>query len=80
MEEEITIEMINANTLESIHIFLTAFRDGSMVYEDILVASYSALAVAILVGYNPEEILEDAKTIAETIISQSKEEFTSATE
>lgn len=73
MIERERLENINFAAAKHLQDWLRQLADEEIDGDDLLAAVYGGMIAAILMGYNPEAILEDVKRGADYIIKNSPE-------
>ena len=68
-DEEQRVNDINARAVDHLEDWIRQLDDGEVQPDDLLVVTYASLIAAILLGYSPEALLEDAKRAADNINS-----------
>lgn len=64
MTDEERVASINAKSVEHIENWIQQLDDGELEPDDLLAATYAALVTAIILGYSPEDLIDDAKKAA----------------
>lgn len=74
MSEENRIKIINERAAAHLHDWLLQIENGEVTPDDLLAALYGGMITAILLGYSPESMVEDAKKGAEKIMALAEEQ------
>lgn len=74
MSEEQRIESINTSAIGHLEDWLSKLETEEVSADDLLAALYGASIAAILLGYSPEHIVEDARKGAEKLERLVEEE------
>jgi hypothetical protein len=74
MSEENRIKIINERAAAHLHDWLLKLENEEVTPDDLLAALYGGMIAAILLGYSPEHMVEDAKKGAEKIRSLAEEQ------
>lgn len=69
MSEENRIKIINERAAAHLEDWLLQLENEEVTPDDLLAALYGGMIAAILLGYSPESMVEDAKKGAEKIMS-----------
>lgn len=67
MTEEERVKKINEQSAIHIQDFFEQLEKNEIESDDLLAITYAALTTAIILGYSPEALLEDAKKAATQI-------------
>jgi hypothetical protein len=73
MSEENRIKIINERAAAHLHDWLLKLENEEVTPDDLLAALYGGMITAILLGYSPESMVEDARKGAEKIMALEKE-------
>lgn len=68
------VDSVNAKSAEVLQDWLKRFDTGEIASDDLLSYTYAGLIAAILMGYRPEALVEDAKAAAGKIMGLAEEE------
>lgn len=74
MTEETRIKIINERAAAHLHDWLLQLENEEVTPDDLLAALYGGMIAAILLGYSPESMIEDAKKGAEKIMALAEEQ------
>jgi hypothetical protein len=74
MTEEQRIKLINERAAAHLEDWLRQLEEGTAESDDLLAALYGGMIAAILLGYKPEHMVEDAKKGAERLMSLVEEQ------
>lgn len=64
MTDEERVASINAKSVEHIVDWIQQLDDGELEPDDLLAVTYAALVTATILGYSPEDLIDDAKKAA----------------
>ena len=76
MDEEERVKNVNKKAVELLTEWMEKLDEGKMDPDDLLAISYGSLVTTIMLGYNPEALLEDAKISANKIMNMAEEVLT----
>jgi hypothetical protein len=74
MSEENRIKIINERAAGNLHDWLLQLENEEVTPDDLLAELYGGMIAAILLGYSPESMVEDAKKGAEKIMALAEEQ------
>jgi hypothetical protein len=73
MSEENRIKIINETAAAHLYDWLLKIENEEVTPDDLLAALYGGMITAILLGYSPESMIEDARKGAEKVMALEEE-------